>query len=183
MKKLIVFLLVFFIASSPDFCQKQTNSHKSSVSLNFKPGLLNITELNIGFGLGDTQADYAKSFYGLTSVIGYGITKNLNAGIGSGLSFYNGGMLVPLFLDLRGIINLGKISAYAFGDGGLLFNFSESNYGNKILLNPGLGIQFPFGEKLFGNLGAGLFLQTTKGKEEHDSFINLKVGITYTFRK
>lgn len=183
MKKLIVILLVFFIASSPSFCQKRTNSGRPAGSLNFKPGLLNITELNVGFGLGDTEADYAKKFYGLTSVLGYGITKNLNAGIGTGLSFYNGGMLVPLFLDLRGIVNLGKISAYAFGDGGLLLNFSGSDYGNKIFLNPGLGIQFPFGSNLSGNLGAGLFVQMTKDNKEHDSFINLKLGIGYRFRR
>lgn len=147
------------------------------------PGLFNITEINAGFGLGDTDVDYSKSFYGLSSVLGYGISKNVYVGIGAGLSFYDGGMLVPLFLDLRGIISFGKISGYAFGDGGILFNFSESDYEDRILLNPGIGIMFPLSNKLSGNIGTGLLVQTTKDRERHDSFVNLKVGITYTFKK
>jgi hypothetical protein len=143
---------------------------------------VNITEFNSGFGLGDIEADYAKQFLGLTSLLGYGITKNLQIGIGSGLSFYNGGMLVPLFLDLRYLISFGKISTFAFGDAGLLFNLSKSDYENKILLNPGVGIKYPIGSKLSANLCIGLFMQTTKEKER-DSFVNFKLGITYSFRK
>ena len=174
MKKFSLVLITIVFAAK--LLMGQTGD-QSSIS-----GLMNITELNVGFGLGDTDADFAKRFLGVTSVLGYGITKNLHCGIGAGLSFYNGGMLVPLFIDIRYMIDFGKISAYAFGDGGLLFNFSESDDENRFLLNPGVGIQYPIGNKLSANLGAGLFMQTAKDKTR-DSFVNLKIGITYAFRK
>jgi hypothetical protein len=183
MKKTVTILFLSLLVTKLLISQTGSVSNKYSVVQSFKPGLINITELHAGFGMGDTNADYSKSFYGFTSVLGYGITKNINLGIGAGLSFYNGGMLVPFFLDLRGILNFGKLSGYAFGDGGLLFDFSDSDYGNKILINPGIGIKFPLGNKLYGNLGTGLLIQTTKDREMHDSFINLKLGMTYTFRQ
>jgi hypothetical protein len=182
MKKIAVMLLAFLFTTELLIGQISAQDEEFSVIQSFRPGLISISELNFGFGLGNTDADYAKRFFGLTSILGYGITKNLQAGIGAGLSFYNGGTLVPFFLDLRFIINLGKISAYAFGDGGLLFSFSESDYENNILLNPGVGINYQLGTKLTANLGAGLLSQTSKDKE-HDSFVNLKLGITYKFGK
>jgi hypothetical protein len=178
MKKLILVLLTVVFTTNLIIGQTITKSEKLNRDQNSSPGLMNITEIIAGLGLGDTDHDLAKQFVGLTSVLGYGITRNLNAGIGAGLSFYNGGTLVPLFLDIRYIINLGKVSVYAFGDGGLLFNFSESDDGNKFLLNPGLGIKYSLGNKTSANLGAGILMQTTKDKER-DSFINLKLGITY----
>ena len=182
MKNLVVVLLA--ILFSTKLITGQTNGHNEGFAgiQNSRPGLMNITELNVGFGLGETDADFAKRFFGLTSVLGYGITRNLHGGIGAGLSFYNGGTLVPLFLDLRYFINFEKISVYAFGDGGLLFNISNSDDEIRYLLNPGLGLKYPIGDNLSANLGAGLFMQATKDKT-HDSFVNLKLGITYSFRK
>ena len=182
MKKFSLVLITIVFAAK--LITGQTNGHNERFAgiQNSRPGLMNITELNAGFGLGDTDADYAKRFIGLTSILGYGITRNLSAGIGAGLSFYNGGTLVPLFIDLRYIISLGKISAYAFGDGGLLFNTSNSDDEIRYLLNPGLGLKYPIGDNLSANLGAGLFMQATRDKA-HDSFVNFKLGVTYSFRK
>lgn len=182
MKKLVVVLLAFLFIVQLIIGQTDAQSQKPTIIQNNRPGLMNITELNVGFGLGDTDADFAKRFLGVTSVLGYGLTKNLHGGIGAGISFYNGGTLVPLFLDLRYMINFGKISAYALGDGGLLFNVSKSDDEYKILLNPGVGLKYPIGNNLSANLGAGLLMQFKKDKA-HDSFVNLKMGVTYTFRK
>ena len=69
--------------------------------LNNNPGLITINELHFGIGLGITNVPYSKSFFGFTTINGYQINKNFVAAAGTGLSFYNGGMLVPLFLDFR----------------------------------------------------------------------------------
>jgi len=179
MKKLFVILLVLLFSSKMILGQASDHNEKFTDVQNSRPGLLNITELNVGFGLGDTNTDFAKRFVGMTSVLGYGITRNLHGGIGAGISLYNGGTLVPLYLDLRFNINFGKISAYAFGDGGLLFSVSKSDNENEILLNPGVGIKYPIGNNLSANLGIGLLMQITN--ESHDSFVNLKLGMTYIF--
>lgn len=181
MKKLFVILLV--LLSSSKMVAGQTGAHNEKFTdvQNSKPGLMNITELNVGFGLGDTNTDFAKRFFGLTSVLGYGITRNLHSGIGAGLSFYNGGTLVPLFLDLRYFINFGKISAYAFGDGGLLFNLAKETGSLRMFVNPGAGLRFKISKDLDANFGAGLFLQTKKD-QSRDSFVNFKLGMTYLLK-
>jgi len=183
MKKLLTVL--FSSLLSLNLLISQTNGVKERPPKlrNFRPEILNITELNFGFGLGDVKEDYSKGFVGLTSVLGYTITKNINIGFGTGFSSYNGGMLFPVFLDLRGMLNFGKLSAYFFGDGGLILNFSDTDYENRIMLNPGIGLKFSLTEKLSGNVGGGLLIQTTPDRGKHDSFINLKLGLTYLFSK
>ena len=109
MKKLIVALMILLFPFKFSFSQSDTQVSDSEVVQNFKPGLINISEFSAGFGIGETNVDYAKSFFGLTSILGYGFTKNLQTGIGTGLLFYNGGLLVPVYLDLRFMINFGKI--------------------------------------------------------------------------
>ena len=178
MKKKLIILLVFLSTSLSVFSQIDPNSDNPAVHQNSRSGFLNTTEINFAFGLADIEPDYSRHFVGMTSVFGLGIIRNLDGGIGAGISFYNGGMLFPLYLDLRYSFNFGRISTYGFGDGGLLFDFTDSEGENRLFINPGAGISYHFSNKLTGNIGAGLFLQTTKDKS-HDSFINFKLGITY----
>lgn len=176
--------LLFFILIAPKLMIGQVGNDQTnpaSARIN-NIGFFNITEFNAGFGLGVTDVDYSRNFVGLTSIIGYGITKNFQAGIGSGFLFYNGGNLVPLFMDLRSIINYRKFAFYAFGEGGVLFDFSNKDSKNRILLNPGLGIRYSITNNFLGNIGVGIFRQVTKDKEV-DSFINFKLGMTFTFGK
>lgn len=181
MKKFVALLVSTLLSLNLLVCQTESLQEKPLLVKNFRPGLINFTELNYGFGLGDVNDDYSKSFVGLTTVLGYTLTKNIDIGVGTGFSYYNGGMLFPVFLDFRGMLNFRKLSAFFFGDGGFVLNFSDSDYENRILLNPGIGIKFPITNKLSGNIGGGLFIQTTKDREKHDSFINFKLGITYNF--
>ena len=97
MKKPGIIIFITLIYTTVTIGQNDANISKASISSNIKSELVNITELNAGFGLGETSADFAKQFIGLTSIIGYGITKNLQSGIGVGILYFNGGMLVPLF--------------------------------------------------------------------------------------
>ena len=95
-----------------------------------------------------------------------------------GLSFYDAGLLVPLFLDFRyTFINI-KISPYIFGDGGLLLNVSDLNT-TKLFINPGAGVRYSFNRSFAMTLGAGILSQVDGNNRA--SFVNLKAGGVYVF--
>ena len=143
------------------------------------PGFITINELHFGIGLGMTNVPYSKSFFGFTTINGYQINKNFVVAGGTGLSFYNGGMLVPLFLDFRFRFNVSQFTPYIFGDGGFLLKLSNIN-STKLFINPGLGIRYSFTRNWAANLGGGFLIQTgTAGIR--DTFINIKAGVTYKF--
>ena len=144
---------------------------------------MNITELNAGIGIYQSDRDYAKSVINLTSILGLGLTSNMTGGIGVGVSLYNGGTLVPLFADFRYFFNLGKTRFFVFGDGGILLNSAKTDGGIKYLVSPGAGVTLPVSNKLSVNLGAFLFTQFGQKEYGHDSFANLKAGMTYLFNK
>jgi hypothetical protein len=168
--------MVLMIASSSGYSQVKNNS---------KPGLINITELSGGIGLYSEDRDYAKRNAGLTSVLGIGLIKNLTGGIGVGVSFYDGGKftLFPLFADFRYFFNIGKAGFFASGDGGILLNSGKTEAGTIYFVSPGLGWALPVSKNLSLNLGTALFTQY--GGEDYgtDSFLNIKLGVIYSFKK
>jgi hypothetical protein len=186
MKKLIILSLMgLMIASSTGYGQAKKNPELSPASGNAKPGLVNITDLNAGIGLYSEDRDYAKRNAGLTTVLGIGIIKNLTGGIGVGVSFYDGGKfkLFPLFADFRYFFNLGKARFFASGDGGILLNSSKTEAGTIYFASPGLGWVLPVSKNLSVNLGTALFTQFGNEDYGHDSFVNIKLGMTYYFKK
>lgn len=164
------------IASSSGYSQVKNNS---------KPGLISVTELSGGIGLYSEDRDYAKRTAGLTTALGIGIIKNLTGGLGVGVSFYDGGKikLFPLFADFRYFFNLGKARFFVSGDGGILLNSSKTEAGTFYFASPGLGWAIPVSKNMSVNLGTALFTQY--GGEDYgtDSFLNLKLGMTYSFKK
>jgi len=164
------------IASSSGYSQVKNNS---------KPGLINITELSAGLGLYSEDREYAKRDAGFTSILGIGLTKNITGGIGVGVSLYDGGsrVLYPVFADFRYFFNLGKARFFASGDGGILLNSAKTEAGTLYFVSPGLGWALPVSKNLSLNLGTALFTQY--GGEEYgtDSFVNIKIGVTYFFTK
>jgi len=181
MKKRFVILFIPLFTSCLIFSQTNSNTLKSSSDTKFKFKLINVSELNAGIGLGGTDRDYSKQFFGLTNSIGFGVTRNLICGIGTGVSFYNGGTIVPLYFNLKYFLIFNKISIYGSGDGGLLFNLTNSSRGIKYFINPFVGLLFPVHDNLNANLSGGIFLQTSD-EDTRDSFVNLKLGITYIFK-
>ena len=91
--------------------------------------------------------------------------------------------LFPLFADFRYFFNLGKASFFASGDGGILLNSAKTEAGTIYFVSPGLGWALPVSKNLSLNLGAALFTQY--GEEDYgtDSFVNIKLGMTYFFKK
>ncbi len=151
--------------------------HPSS-AYQYKPGFITINVLTAGIGLKITDVPYSKSFIGFTTVNGYQINRNFIAAVGTGLSFYNGGMLIPLFLDFRYMYNLKQFTPFIVADGGFLLNFSNFIEGTKLFINPSIGIMYYLPKKIALTFGGGLLIQYGPIR---DSFLNLNVGAYYKF--
>jgi hypothetical protein len=178
MKRKLSIIILIISTVTVISAQDMVDPNRPGTLLNNNPGFITINELHFGIGLGTTNVPYSKSFFGFTTINGYQINKNFVAAAGTGLSFYNGGMLVPLFLDFRFRFNISQFTPYLFGDGGFLLNPSDLN-STKLFINPGLGIRYSFSKNLAANLGGGFLIQT--GGSTRDTFINIKMGVTYKF--
>lgn len=178
MKKFkILTILIFLAYCSSVFSQKKNDSAAG----NYKPGFMNITELNGGIGLYMLNRDYAKRVFNVTSILATGLANNLTGGIGVGVSLYNGGTLVPLFADIRYYFNIGKTRCFLMGDGGIILNSAKTDGGPKYLVSPGAGVVFPVSKSMSVNLGTFIFTQFGDKDYGHDSFANLKLGMTFLF--
>ncbi|MBE0676060.1 MAG: hypothetical protein IH591_15500, partial [Bacteroidales bacterium] len=78
---------------------------------------VNTTEIGWAAGLGETSPDYTKYCFGFTNVFGYSFSKNINAGIGTGVHFYNGGTMIPPYLDFRYIFAGDRFNPFIVADG------------------------------------------------------------------
>lgn len=183
MKNLAIILFtLFFAATLSGYGQTRNDSTKFQSFKNSRPGLINITDINVGIGLYKINVDYSKQKLSFTSVFGIGIARNFTGGIGSGFTIYNGGALVPLFADFRYFTNIRKTRIFVFADGGVFLNSANKPSGTMIFANPGAGMVLPLTDNLSVSFGAGLFTQF-RHDYEHDSFIIIKNGMIYSFRK
>jgi hypothetical protein len=178
MKRAIYFIIIVVSFTSVVTAQYKVRPNMPFLTFNSNPGFITINEFTGGIGLGGTTAPYSKSFFGFTSVNGYQVNKNFILGAGTGLCFYESGLLVPLFLDFRFTFNTGQLTPYLFADGGLLLNFSNFD-GTKLFINPGVGARYTLIRNLAINLGAGILSQVDATVRE--SFVNLKLGAVYKF--
>lgn len=178
MKRAIFFIIIIACFASVLTAQYKVSPNKPFLTLNSKPGFITINEITGGFGLGGTTAPYSKNFFGFTTVNGYQVNKNFIFGLGTGLSFYDAGLLIPLFLDFRFAFNINRLTPYLFADGGLLLNVSDFN-GTKLFINPGLGARYTLNRSFAINLGTGIISQVDG--EIRSSFVNFKIGGVYKF--
>jgi hypothetical protein len=179
MKKTLILILAL-ISALPVMAQPdRVIPNKPYSNMASSPGYITFNELTGGIGLGSTDADYSKSFFGFNTIHGYQINKAFVLGAGTGASFYNGGMLVPLFVDIRYRFLINRLTPFAFGDGGLLLNFSDFNAGTRIFINPGVAVRYALSKNLAAHIGTGVWLQMGGGGNSRDTFINFKAGITF----
>jgi opacity protein-like surface antigen len=177
MKRILLFTLFIAGFISAVFAQKALRYEKPVVLLNSDKGYITINEFTAGFGLGNTTTPYAKDFFGITTVHAYQISKNFLIGVGTGISFYNGGALVPLFLDFRYRIYVSRVTPYVVANEGVLFDFSGKK-DTRFYINPGAGVSYTIKPKLALSFGAGFLVQWGNLR---DTYINLKTGVIYKF--
>lgn len=179
-KPALISFLVFIVAFSLSYGQANDLT-VHFVSGNSRPGLINITEINVGIGLNIINVDYSLQQFNLSSILGIGLAKNLTGGIGIGYSFYNGNIKpLPLFVDFRYFTNIRGKTFFIFGDCGIPLNPSKTEDLPKMFVNPGVGMVLPVSKKLSVSFGAGLFTQFWFASR-HDSFIIIKNGMIYSF--
>ena len=191
MKKLLVFIVVFYsIATMKPFAQVAS-------SLSIGSNYLCITDLNFGYGLGTTpvvNAEFSKYYVGITCIngfrvlfnnrfqddFGFSLGNSIFAGIGTGVSVYNGGILVPLFVDIRYWFSVRGFAPYLYYDAGLLINPKELNAGTRMFVEGGAGISYTLYNKLAINATSGLLIQMGNAKPR-DAFAKLSLGASFRF--
>jgi hypothetical protein len=143
----------------------------------WRPGVINITELNAGLGIALVDEPYARNYFGITTVNGYQFTRNIKAGVGLGFQSHNGGVLFPLYLDARYSLNAQKVVPFFAGAGGVLFSFKELTTLSRIFINPSLGLKWVALNKMGLSFSTGLMI--TSGGGLRDSFVNFKLGAEF----
>jgi hypothetical protein len=177
MKKFQLLLLISIFCAVTISAQCIALRNQPYSALRGISGYVTINELNGGFGLGDTSVPYSRSLIGFTTVHGYVINNHFTIGGGTGVSFYNEGTMIPLFLDVRYHYLHRRYVPFFFGNGGFLFDVTDNNGGTKLFLNAGPGVRYSISRGLAFNLSTGLLIQMGQG--HRDAFINFKLGITF----
>ncbi len=171
LKPFIIILAVLFVGLTPASAQfiRLPSQRIKSVTIN---------EFTSNIGLSQTTKQYAHSMIGFTTIEGIQLNGNAVVALGTGISFYNGGPLLPIFIDLRlNCYNYAKYTTYLYGDGGFLFQISNKIEYSKLFINPGIGLKYELSRNLAGNFGLGFFVQQGTWR---DSFISLKLGISFS---
>lgn len=176
MKRTVLILILLVAGVAYLNGQGRVMPNKPYLMLNSRPGYLTVNEFTLGLGLGETDAPYAGTFYGFTTMHGYQIDQMFAIGGGTGLLMYKEGPLIPLYLDFRVRYFISNITLYAFGDGGFLIDPKDVQ-STKLFINAGPGVRFAASPILAFNFSPGLFMQM--GPSIRSSFINFKIGVTY----
>jgi hypothetical protein len=177
MKRSLLLLLMIPLSVSSLFAQHRVSGNKPGIKLNPESGYIMINEFTGGLGLGVKNDPYSKYFIGFTTIHGYQVSKDFLFAGGTGVSFYNGGTLIPLFLDFRYRVYVSQWTPYVYGDGGVMLDFSSNNE-TRLFLNPGIGCSYTISRNIAINLASGLFAQFA---DTRASYFNIKTGMTYKF--
>ena len=154
---------------------------KESIRLKqLETGFVHFAEVGGAFGLGIVDDDYATRIISLDYVFGYHINRSFMTGLGTGVNFYNGGAMIPLYADVRYYFNENKNTPFVVADGGVLFSLEKLDQ-SGIFINPMIGVRRELKKDLFLHLEAGLHTQFAPAGQRH-SFINLKAGISFRGR-
>jgi hypothetical protein len=195
MKTSIVILIVLLIGSNIS-AQKRPNSQRPVSSQNQLTGYVTTNEFSSGFGLGQVSVPYSQWFIGISTIHGYKFNDSFIASVGTGISLYNGGGLMPLFADLRYYPNIhiktegnlklyrsvsrtsnNYITPYLNAKVGVLFPVYGEETTTRFFVFPGIGLNYMVNHHISVMFGTGPFIQYGKYR---DSFVNILAGIRYT---
>jgi len=140
-------------------------------------GFISITEIGGGLGLGDVSVDYSSRLISINTIAGYRVNNHFIAGIGTGVNIYNGGTMIPLYLDFRYGFNEGKVSPFFVADGGVLFH-PDGLSSSGLFINPAFGITKKLNNKVSFHISAGLWVQEAP-QGMRNSFFNIKGGVSF----
>lgn len=141
---------------------------------------VNSLELGGAYGLSVTAIDYTNWFAGITNVFGYAFSTRMTGGLGTGFQVYNGGAMVPLYLDFRYAFSSRRWTPFLVADGGLVFPL-ESLKMTGPFISPSVGLQRTISGRSALHLSAGVFTQMTP-TTSRSTFILLRAGYTFNNR-
>ncbi|MDF1560989.1 MAG: hypothetical protein P1P83_12415 [Bacteroidales bacterium] len=145
------------------------------VNYDWRPGYVYITELTGAIGLGDTESELSKYYYGITALAGYQFSRNIKVGAGVGVHSHEEGALFPIFIDMRLSLNAQDVVPFLAGAGGIMLDFTNLN-DTRIFINPSVGIKYVAANRTGVSFSTGLMV-TTGGPQARKSFINFKLGL------
>jgi hypothetical protein len=146
-------------------------------------GFVDIISAGGGPGLFSSDLDYENRLLSVDNLFGYQINRYFTTGIGIGAHFYDGGMLFPLYLDMRYKFGIGNLKPFISADGGFLLNFDDFGE-TTTFIQPTVGLSKKVGQKSYLNLGTGLsILSLTPVAHHRASFFIIKAGIQFPGKK
>jgi hypothetical protein len=177
MHKNVLIILLLAMVSLPSFGQYYEGPY-DPIKIHYKtPGFISINEVSYGDGQGLTEGLYSDYFISVTTIFGYYVSQNFMFGVGTGVYIYDGGSLLPIFLDIRFTLNFKKLNPYFFWDGGFLTILDDPSSTTKLYMNPGVGIRYVLSYSVAATAAIGGFIQEGGAKEDRDTFINYKLGV------
>lgn len=171
---ILFFLTLTTVLGQPDRKVART----PSLNHDWRTGYINITEVGGALGLSTTSVPFSKSYFAITNVNGYQFSRNVRGGIGVGLQFHNGGMLIPVFIDGRFSFSAQEIVPFLGIAGGIAMSAEDFNGQSRIFFNPTVGVKYVALPKISFNFSTGLMVQAG-GIEKRSSFINFKLGVEF----
>lgn len=138
---------------------------------------VNTTELGGAFGLGETNVDYSRHLFGLTNVFGYAFGKGFTGGVGTGVHLYNGGVMIPLYLDFRYQFNGERFNPFLVADGGYLLNIKEFT-SSGLFIYPAVGYNRRLGPGNSMHVAIGPLIQNAPANMR-STFVYVKGGVTF----
>lgn len=152
-------------------------ANKPDLPLLSESGFISITEIGGGFGLGDVSAESSKSLLSFNTIAAYRINNHFLTGIGTGVHAYNGGTMVPLYIDMRYTFNHSKLTPFIIADGGVLFNLKSFN-SSGLFINPAIGLKKKLTDRVSLNFSTGILVKQPPAWLK-SSFINFKGGVSF----
>lgn len=171
-------ILLSLVFSSAEGQVNKRIGRTPAVTNDWRSGFINITEVNGALGLSSTAFPFSKNYFGITTVNGYQFSRNMKGGVGVGLQFHNGGMLLPLFVDGRFNFSSQELVPFLGIAGGVALSPEDLNNQSRVFINPSAGIRFVARQKLSFTFSVGLMTQAG-GVEMRSSFINFKLGTEF----
>ena len=178
MKRLLIISIMLFITLA-SFGQL-VRPNRPGLRLDGSKGYITINEFTAGYGLSGQTVPYSKHYFGFTSLHAYQANETFLVGAGTGILFYNDGILIPLYIDLRIRLMQNFLFPYLSGSAGMLLNPSDFDSGSRLFINPAVGVIYTVYRNLALNINAGLKIQMT-ANAGRASFVNSKFGVTYKF--
>jgi hypothetical protein len=147
-------------------------------SLKLQPKFVYGAGLLAGYGLNVKNIPYSHYFAGPDVFAGMEFRRRFLAGIGTGVHIFNGGTLMPLFLEFRYGFEEKKNTPFIYSRGGPLLHFGSYDLSN-LFLNAGIGVRHQISENSAYNLGVGIYSHNS-GTSGRDSFIEAEFGLIFS---